>query len=188
VRLYRLTYSCRRRNLDWEFSVSWDKIANCGHQLVNSIRVMTEYVGPSVHPKRRKLMPTQIINPPELVPPRGYNHGILASGGRLLFLAGQDASNEEGRIVAPGDLVAQYEQVLSNLDSVVSAAGGSMQDIVKLNIFVRDRDDYVKKLAPLGRVFRAQFGDHYPAMALFEVTGFFQEDALVELEGFAVIE
>jgi enamine deaminase RidA (YjgF/YER057c/UK114 family) len=130
----------------------------------------------------------QIINPPELVSPRGYNHGIVTSGGRLLFLAGQDASNAEGQIVAPGDLVAQCEQVLVNLNAVVMAAGGRMPDIVKLNIFVRDRDDYLSKLAPLGRVFRMYFGDYYPTMALFEVSAFFQTDALIELEGFAVLE
>ena len=132
-------------------------------------------------------MDKQIINPPTLPAPRGYNHGILVTGGRLLFLAGQDGSDAEGNIVAPGDLVAQFEQVLRNLQAVVEEAGGSMQDIVKLNIFVRDRDDYVAKLKPLGEVFRKYFGGHYPAMALFEVSGFFREETLVELEGFAVI-
>ena len=132
-------------------------------------------------------MDKQIINPPTLPAPRGYNHGILVTGGRLLFLAGQDGSDAEGNIVAPGDLVAQFEQVLRNLRAVVEEAGGNMQDIVKLNIFVRDRDDYVAKLKPLGEVFRKYFGGHYPAMALFEVSGFFREETLVELEGFAVI-
>ncbi|MCL4868700.1 MAG: RidA family protein [Anaerolineae bacterium] len=133
-------------------------------------------------------MSKQIITPPELVPPRGFNHGILCEGGRTLFLAGQDASDNTGQIVAPGDLVAQYEQVLQNLRAVVQAAGGQMSDIVKLNIFVSNRDDYVSKLEEIGRVHKQYFGRHYPAMALFEVTGFFQKAALIELEGFAYIE
>ncbi|MFQ5399269.1 MAG: RidA family protein [Anaerolineae bacterium] len=133
-------------------------------------------------------MPKQIINPPQLVPPRGFNHGILASGGRVLFLAGQDASDSNGRIVSPGDLVAQYEQVLHNLQAVVEEAGGAMRDIVKLNIFVKDRDEYVAKLRELGRIHKRYFGEYYPTMALFEVTGFFQEENLVELEGFAYLE
>ena len=132
-------------------------------------------------------MDRKIINPPELAPPRGFNHGFLVSGGRLLFLAGQDASNISGRIVAPGDYVAQYEQVLKNLEAVVLAAGGTMQDIVKLNIFVKDRHSYKKQLKELGLVYRRYFGKHFPAMALFEVSGFFQDDALVECEGLAVI-
>jgi enamine deaminase RidA (YjgF/YER057c/UK114 family) len=132
-------------------------------------------------------MEKRIINPPTLAPPKGFNHGILVTGGQLLFLAGQDASDVEGRIVAPGDLVAQFEQVLLNLKAVVEAAGGNMQDIVKLNIFVRDRADYVAKLKPLGKVFRAYFGDYYPTMALFEVSSLFQKEALIEVEGIAVV-
>jgi enamine deaminase RidA (YjgF/YER057c/UK114 family) len=130
----------------------------------------------------------QIINPPTLPPPKGFNHGILVNGGRLLFLAGQDASDAEGRIVAPGDLVTQFEQVLHNLKAVVEEAGGSMQDIVKLNIFVQSRDDYKANLKPLGRIFRIYFGDYYPAMALFEVSAFFQAENLIEMEGVAVLE
>jgi enamine deaminase RidA (YjgF/YER057c/UK114 family) len=132
-------------------------------------------------------MTRKIITPPGLPPPRGFNHGILVQGGQLLFLAGQDASDASGKIVAPGDLVAQFEQVLRNLAAVVEAAGGTPQDIVKLNVFVTDRDDYVAKLKPLGQVFRTYFGDYYPAMALFEVSALFQKEALVELEGMAVI-
>lgn len=130
----------------------------------------------------------EIINPPELAAPRGFSHGIATSGGRLLFLAGQDASDAEGRIVAPGDLLAQCEQVLSNLRTVVRTAGGQMPDIVKLNVFVTDRDLYRARLKPLGELFRRYFGRYYPAMALFEVKGLFQDDALIEMEGFAVLE
>lgn len=132
-------------------------------------------------------MSRQIINPTGLAEPRGFSHGILTSSGQILFLAGQDASDESGRIISPEDLVAQFEQVLSNLQMVVTAAGGEMESIVKLNIFVKDRDDYRAKLKELGRVYRKYFGSHYPAMALFEVNGFFQEDCLVECEGTAVI-
>ncbi len=132
-------------------------------------------------------MPKQIINPESLAKPRGFNHGILASGGKLLFLAGQTASDASGKIVAPGDLVAQYGQVLRNHRAVVEAAGGTMQAIVKLNIYVLDRDDYLSKLKALGEVHRQYFGSYYPAMALFEVKSLFQDDALIELEGMAVI-
>ncbi len=132
-------------------------------------------------------MAKRIITPPELPQPRGFSHGTLTTGGALLFLGGQDASGADGHTVAPGDLVAQLDQVLRNLRAVVTEAGGTMRDIVKLTIFVRDRDDYVAKLKPLGEVFRRYFGGYYPALALFEVRGFFQREALIELEGMAVI-
>jgi enamine deaminase RidA (YjgF/YER057c/UK114 family) len=132
-------------------------------------------------------MDKTIINPPTLAHPIGFSHGILVKGGRLLFLAGQTGSNIEGRIIAPGNLVAQYEQTLRNLQTVVEAAGGKMQDITKLNIFVRDRDDYLAHLKSLGVVHRTFFGAYYPTMALFEVSRFFQDETLVEIEGLAVI-
>jgi enamine deaminase RidA (YjgF/YER057c/UK114 family) len=129
----------------------------------------------------------EIINPASLAEPRGFNHGLLTSGGRLLFLAGQDASDGDGNIVAPGDLVAQSERVLNNLHAVVHEAGGQMADIVKLNVYVTSRDDYLAQLKPLGRLFREYFGGYYPAMALFEVRALFQPEALIEMEGFAVL-
>jgi len=132
-------------------------------------------------------MGKQIINPPSLARATGFSHGILVTGGRLLFLAGQTASDADGRIVAPGNLVAQYEQVLRNLQTVVEVAGGTMQDIMKITIFIRDRDDYLAQLKPLGKIHRAFFGTYYPATALFEISRFFQDEALIEIEGLAVL-
>ncbi|HXL35569.1 MAG TPA: Rid family hydrolase [Ktedonobacteraceae bacterium] len=133
-------------------------------------------------------MEKTIINPPTLAPPIGFSHGVLVSGGHMLFLAGQTGSNAEGQIIAPGDLVAQYEQTLRNLQTVVESAGGKMQNITKLNIFIRDREDYLAQLQPLGIVHRSFFGSYYPATALFEVSAFFQNETLVEIEGLAVID
>jgi enamine deaminase RidA (YjgF/YER057c/UK114 family) len=133
-------------------------------------------------------MSKQIINPASLPEPRGFNHGLLTSGGKLLFLAGQDASDADGHIVATGDIVEQCRQVLHNLHAVVHEAGGQMDDIVKLNVFVTSRDSYVARLKPLGELFREYFGSYYPAMALLEVAGLFQPEAMIEMEGFAVLD
>lgn len=133
-------------------------------------------------------MEKKIVNPPTLAPPRGFSHGVATRGGRLLFLAGQTGSDAEGRIAATGDLVAQFDQALANLLAVVEEAGGLPADVVKLNIFVRSRDEYVARLKPLGEAYRRRFGSHYPAMALLEISGLFQRDALVEIEGLAVLD
>jgi enamine deaminase RidA (YjgF/YER057c/UK114 family) len=132
-------------------------------------------------------MDKETIDPPGAAPPRGFNHGIKVVGGELLFLAGQDGADETETIVAPNDLVAQFEQVLSNIEAVVREAGGTMDDVVKLNVFVADRKEYLENLDPLGEVFSSYF-ETYPAMALFEVSGFFKKEALIELEGMAVID
>lgn len=133
-------------------------------------------------------MHKELVNPPELAQPSGFSHGVISSGGKLLFLAGQTASDPEGQIIAPGDIVAQYEQVLRNLRTVVESAGGSMPQIVKMTIFVRDRDLYRLHLKALGRVHRSFFGRYYPATALLEISRFFQDEALIEIEGIAVLE
>jgi enamine deaminase RidA (YjgF/YER057c/UK114 family) len=129
----------------------------------------------------------EIINPPELAKPVGFSHGILTTGGRMLFLGGQVAFDAEGKVIAVGDVVGQYRQALGNLKVVVEAASGTMQDIVKMTIYVRDRDDYKAHLKELGRVHREFFGAYYPAMALLEISRFFEEDVLVEIEGIAVL-
>ena len=132
-------------------------------------------------------MRKEVVTPPELAEPSGFNHGLGVDGGRTLYLAGQDATGPDGEIVAPGDLVGQFEQLMENLATVVEEAGGSSEDIVKLNLFVADREGYRVHLAEVGGIF-AEYVDEYPAMALFEVSGFFKEDALVEMEGFAVLD
>jgi enamine deaminase RidA (YjgF/YER057c/UK114 family) len=133
-------------------------------------------------------MQKKILNPTSLGRPSGFSHGVLTTGGRMLFLAGQTAFSSEGKLVAPGNLVGQYEEVLRHLRAVVEEAGGTMQDIVKINIFVQNRDDYLAHLKPLGQVHKAFFGSYYPATALFEVSRFYQDGILVEIEGIAVLD
>ena len=128
-----------------------------------------------------------IVNPSTLPRPIGFSHGITTTGGKLVFLAGQTGSDSKGDIIAPGDLVAQFEQTLRNLQAVVGEAGGTLRDVVKMNLFVRDRDDYVARRKALGEVYRKYFGSWYPTMALFEISALFQEEALIEIEGIAVI-
>jgi enamine deaminase RidA (YjgF/YER057c/UK114 family) len=127
-----------------------------------------------------------VITPASLVKPVGFSHGISAAG-RFVFLAGQIAVDSEGKLVAPGDVVEQYRQVLRNLQAVVDEAGGQMSDIVKLTMYVKDRDDYRAHLKELGRVHKDFFGSYYPATALVEISRFFEEGALIEIEGIAVL-
>jgi enamine deaminase RidA (YjgF/YER057c/UK114 family) len=133
-------------------------------------------------------MSKTVLNPPSLAKPSGYAHGVLGAGGRVLFLAGQTGAGPEGNIASPGDLVAQFAQALFNLRAVVEAAGGAMTDIVKLTIFVTDRAIYKANLKPIGEAYRSFFGRYYPVMTLVEVKGLFDDDALVEIEGIAVLE
>lgn len=133
-------------------------------------------------------MTFQIINPDSLGAPRGWNHGLLApAGGRVLFVAGQVASDASGTVTETG-LVRQWAKALENVLAVVRAAGGRQEDIGRLTIYVTDRRAYLDSLKPLGEVHRRLMGRHYPAMALVEVQSLLDPSALVEMEATAVIE
>lgn len=132
-------------------------------------------------------MEKEIINPESLVKPAGYSHGICTSAGRLLFLAGQPGVDANGSVVSPGDIVAQFSQAVANLGEVVKAAGGSLTDLVKLTLFITDKNAYKANLKPIGAAYRSLFGRYYPAMTMVEVKGLFDDEALVEIEGIAVI-
>jgi len=133
-------------------------------------------------------MPKRMINPSPLPQPDGYSHAIGVTGGELIFLAAQDATDENGAIVAPGDIVIQYEQVLRNLFVVMKEAGGVMQDIVKMNIYLTDARKYTDNFEALREVHQAYFEDYAPAIALLEVKSLYRREALVVCDGIAVIE
>jgi len=84
-------------------------------------------------------------------------------------------------------VVAQFHQALANLRTVVEEAGGTMTDIVKLTLFVTDKAAYRLNLKPIGEVYRSVFGRYYPAMTLVEVKSLFDDAAMVEIEGIAVL-
>jgi enamine deaminase RidA (YjgF/YER057c/UK114 family) len=132
-------------------------------------------------------MPKQIVNPDSLARPSGFSHGIVTDGGRMLFLAGQPGVDATGKVASPGDLVAQFTQAIANLKTVVESAGGQPADIVKLTIYVLHRDDYKNNLKPIGRAYSAVFGRYYPATTLVEVRDLFDDDALIEIDGIAVL-
>ena len=129
------------------------------------------------------------VRPRTLPKPSGFSYGYEVKSGRLVFLAGQVAVDEHGTIVGKGDLVAQFRQVCRNLHATLTAAGGAMDDIVKLNIYVLDVAGYKRQLKELGPVYREYFGKHFPAMTLVGVRDLFDaaEGAMIEIEGVAAL-
>jgi enamine deaminase RidA (YjgF/YER057c/UK114 family) len=129
------------------------------------------------------------VRPHTLPKPTGFSYGYEVKSGRIVFVAGQVAVNAEGKIVGGGDLVAQFRQVCANLRTVMAAAGGGMDDFVKLTIFVLDVGEYKKHLKAIGEVYREYFGRHYPAMTLVGARDLFDaaEGALIEIEGVAAL-
>ncbi len=85
-------------------------------------------------------------------------------------------------------VVAQFEQALHNLLIALSASGGRPDQLASLTIFIVDMDDYKSHTREIGAVWRRLVGADYPAMAGIGVARLWDEDALVELQGFAVLE
>ena len=84
-------------------------------------------------------------------------------------------------------LVAQFAQALDNVVGVVKAAGGRAEDVVSMTVFVTDMAQYQAATHDIRVAWRARFGDHYPAMALIEVKSLIDPEALVEIQGLAVL-
>jgi enamine deaminase RidA (YjgF/YER057c/UK114 family) len=118
--------------------------------------------------------------------PRGYSNGMVAEG-RVLAVAGQVGWNAEGRF-EHREFVGQFDQALSNVVSVVRAAGGRPEDVLKMTVYVTDLDAYRTAEKDLGPVWKQHMGRHFPAMALVGVTGLVEREALVEIEALAVLE
>ena len=129
------------------------------------------------------------LNPPSLMKPVGFAHGMQVTHGRIVFLSGQVAKDKDGRVVGTGDLVAQFRQVCENLCDLVTAAGGTLTDVAKLTIYVLDVAEYKHRVREIGVVYREYFGRHFPAMTLVGVRDLFDaaDGCLLEIEGFAVI-
>ncbi|WP_406638819.1 RidA family protein [Amycolatopsis sp. WGS_07] len=125
------------------------------------------------------------INPPELGKPSGFSHAVAARG-QLVFLAGQTALDADNRIVGDG-VVEQFERALGNLLTALRAAGGEPADLCSLTVYIVDMDDYKAHAREIGRVWKRLVGADYPAMAGIGVNRLWDVEALVEVQGYAVV-
>ncbi|MFD8980733.1 RidA family protein [Streptomyces sp. NPDC059564] len=131
-------------------------------------------------------MSLERINPGELSPATGFSHAVTATGGRLVFLAGQTALDGAGKVV--GDtLPEQFERALANLLTALAAAGGTPADLARMTVYAVDVEAYREHAAELGRVWRRLAGREYPAMAVVGVVRLWDTRAQLELDGIAVL-
>ena len=131
-------------------------------------------------------MTAERINPPELSPPTGFSHAVVATGSRTVFLAGQTALDANGKVVGDS-LPEQFERALMNLLTALRAAGGTPSDLARVTVYATDIAAYRIHAPELGRIWRELAGRDYPAMAVVEVVRLWDEQATVELDGFAVL-
>jgi len=125
------------------------------------------------------------VNPASLAKPSGFSHATVATG-TTVFLAGQTGLDIDGHVVE-GGLVAQFEKALANLLTALAAAGGQPHDLASMTVYIVDMDDYRAKAREIGEVWKRLIGSDYPAMAGIGVSRLWDADALVEVQGLAVL-
>jgi enamine deaminase RidA (YjgF/YER057c/UK114 family) len=125
------------------------------------------------------------INPPELAPATGFSHAVLGSG-TVVFLAGQTALDATGKIVGEG-IVEQFRTALGNLLAALRSAGGTAADLASLTVYLTDIPDYRAHAREIGAVWRELAGTHYPAMAAIGVARLWDDEAMVEIAGHAIV-
>jgi enamine deaminase RidA (YjgF/YER057c/UK114 family) len=125
------------------------------------------------------------INPDSLAKPSGFSHVVVARG-TTVFLAGQTGMDASGAIVE-GGVVAQFEQALANLLIALGAAGGTPDGLASLTIYIVDMDDYRAHSHEIGEVWQRLVGTGYPASAGIGISRLWDAEALVELQGLAVL-
>ena len=131
-------------------------------------------------------MSLERINPPELAAPSGFTHAVVGEG-RIVFLAGQTALGPDGQIHGNG-IVEQFTIALTSLLTALRAAGGEPEQLASLTIYIVDMEDYRAHARELGAVWRELVGTSYPAMAGIGISRLWDAQALVEVQGYAILD
>jgi enamine deaminase RidA (YjgF/YER057c/UK114 family) len=130
-------------------------------------------------------MSIETVEVPGWPRPRGYANGVVGEG-RVLFVAGQIGWQPDGSW-AHSDLAGQFGQALENVLAVVRAAGGNVEHIASLTVYVTDIEAYRRDHRAIGAAYRSVLGKHFPAMALVGVTALVEPRALVEIQAYATL-
>lgn len=131
-------------------------------------------------------MTLDCINPPDLPVPATYSQVVVATGTRLIFIAGQEPEGLDGKLVGAGNLAMQARQVFTNLGRALKAAGARPADVAKITIYVvnYDRDTCL----PVIEAARVElFGEHKPADIVLGVATL-SPGYLVEVDAVAVVD
>ena len=128
-------------------------------------------------------MPFSTIVTPEAKPVANYKMGTRMEAGRLLYISGQVAWDTSGNIVGKGDVRAQARQTFENLRQVLQAAGGDLNDLMKITTYITNIENFPAVAAARSEVFHGEL----PASTLIVVSSLFHPDFLIEVEGVAAV-
>lgn len=130
-------------------------------------------------------MTVELINPEDLPTPETYTQVVVATGGKLVFIAGQEPEDAGGNLVGAGDLGAQARQVFGNLGRALAAAGAHPEQVTRITIYVVGHRREYLPVIEAARV--SLFGDHKPADVLVGIATLSHPGYLIEVDATAVI-
>ncbi len=133
-------------------------------------------------------MSHEYLNPPQLFASLqyGFSQGVVATGGRTIYLSGQVGWDAQQQMVGPGDLRAQVWQALHNVQTALAAAGATLQDVTSLRIYIVQQE--LDNGAVISEALRAFFGaERAPASTWIGVSGLANKAFLIEIEAVAVV-
>lgn len=115
--------------------------------------------------------------------PKPASHCAIAEGTKLIAIAGQIATDEANHVVGVGDIKAQTRQVLDNMRVALSAAGATLDNVFKINVYLTD----ISQLGQVLEVRREYFTGSTPVATAVEIKGLVKEELLVEIEALAMM-
>lgn len=127
---------------------------------------------------------TKILQPEGWPRPKGYANGVSARG-RIIVTAGLVGWDAEGRFKS--GFVEQLRQTLQNTVAVLADGGARPEHIIRMTWYIVDRQQYLGSLAEIGQAYREIIGKVFPAMAVVQVSGLVEAEALLEIETMAVV-
>lgn len=129
--------------------------------------------------------PNRVLQPEGWARPIGYSNGMEARG-RTIFVGGQIGWNAQCKFEAK-DLPGQVRQTLENILAILREGGAGPEHVTTMTWYVLDRKQYSAALKEIGAAYKATMGRHFPAMAVVQVSGLIEDEALVEIQATAVV-
>jgi enamine deaminase RidA (YjgF/YER057c/UK114 family) len=127
------------------------------------------------------------INPPELGVPPGYSQVVEVRGGHIIFIAGQTALDRNGEVVGKANFAQQAAQVFQNLNIALQSFGCTAANLIKLTVFLRNRDNLSAYREARNRFFATVTPPAAPAVTLVEVSRLYGPDFMIEIEAVAAV-
>jgi 2-iminobutanoate/2-iminopropanoate deaminase len=129
--------------------------------------------------RKKALTPTGVA--PPLKP--HYSNAVRVESGPLLFIAGQIATDAEGKMVGVGDLRAQATQVLENIRTILRDSGADMDDVLNVTVYVTD----IRAFHDIADIRLRYFRANGPASAIVEVSRLALPEVLIEISAVAAV-